>query len=257
MADYYNPDLNKKIMEQVKNAEMKPKTYFWFLDSLKILGIIVFSFLAIFVLSFFVWDFLENLKFLNYEVSPTTILQNSLFEFLLVALFFGLIVFWIYKQTDWPFVRDNKTLISIINVIIIFLGIGSFIIVENLNATETVFTPTRNQIEGLPLRGGREEKILTDLENKGYFVGFIADIQDFENDQYKKIIVTNKKYKKEIVVEKFKLKNLDLEKPVVIRFKQEEGNQLVTDIRNVKLRNLPKFLKLPPEKRPFQLREGN
>ncbi len=171
-------DLTKKIMTKVEGQEMKPKWYFTTKESLFLLAVVVLMLITIFFLSFFVWDVVENFRFFGFTLDVVgTVLSSAFLEIILIVSFLIVLIYVIYRQTDWFFVRHRIWLFVGVTLIAA-LASGVFVIAaladENLSRP---FEETQERVERLPTLRERRDRIQQELEKRNIFVGRVESIE--------------------------------------------------------------------------------
>ncbi len=215
--------LNSKILNQIESQKMKPQSYFWLKNALLILALITFSALAIFLLGSFFDDTLEILEFRKYGLGIFLIIPVILFEFMLISLLLGIIIFFLYRSTDWILVR-HKLWLSLF--LLIFIVAGSIAVAFTLDQEDLV-KPAEN-LESAPYRSNRKKELFEELKKKDVFVGKVT----FFDSESGFIIVTNR-----LEERKFKLdlrdrprQDIKVGNEVMVRFKEIEGEFVAIEI---------------------------
>lgn len=165
-------------MTKVEGQEMKPKWYFTTREGFFLLGVFGLMALAVFLLSFFVWDIVQNFRIFGLTGDVVgTILGSSFLEILIIIALLVVLIYTIYRQTDWFFVNNRLWLVlGVIGVAII----ASWVVVTTALNDETVSRPfeqAQEQTERLPLLGDRRKQLKKELEKRDIFVGRVEKIE--------------------------------------------------------------------------------
>lgn len=165
-------ELKNRILEKVRVNKMTNSNYFRIYNVFLILAILVLSGFSVFLLAGFLADFNEiNTISDDFWVN---LWQNSFLEFILLASFIGILIFLIYRQTDWFLVRHVRILVvGILTFITIFGIIGSFFIKKHLETLQSLenFSYRRNRIANLGQK----------MKEKSAFIGKITQINKNQN----------------------------------------------------------------------------
>ena len=164
--------LKQTILAKVKVNKMTNLGYFRFYNIFLILATLVLSSFSIFLLA----GFLADLNEINAISDDFWInfWQNSFLEFVLLATFLGILIYVIYRQTDWILVRHKRILIAGILIFITIFGIfGSFFIKKHLE--------TLQNVENLSYRRNRTTNLGQKMKEKNIFIGKITEINKSQN----------------------------------------------------------------------------
>lgn len=180
-------ELKQRILAKVKVNKITNSNYFRIYNIFLILTILVLSSFSIFLLAGFLADFNEiNTIYDDFWIN---FWQNSFLEFVLLASFIGILIYVIYRQTDWILVRHKRILIAGILIFITVFGIlGSFFIKKHLE--------TLQNVENLSYRRNRIANLGQKMKEKNIFIGKITEINKDQN--WLKMV--NNSYKQEIKI---------------------------------------------------------
>jgi len=218
-----NIDLNSKIQEKIKLQTPRPKWQYQILDAGRVILFVVLIALSILSLASFLNDMFEFSEAYNQPAFfVPRLFTNLLFELVLFAIICGSMIFLIYRQTDWPLVR---------NKVLLFTAIAAAILIPGLILA---FGYNLDLAPDLPYRQNRREQIQTFLREQGVFVGKITSVTEIKNDARLNgswlLIAENGKEKIELISPK-KPQNDQTKGAVRIEFtKTKEGDMLITTI---------------------------
>lgn len=165
-----NTELSQKILNNLKDKKPRSKIYFLGINLIFLFSIIFLILILSFLFAFILWDswyLWQNKVF---------IANLFLFEFLGLILFFLLIVFWLYRQTDFTFVKYRLWLFLGLSFLILVTGSIIFVLVWKNIQVQKNFQVFQHQVENLPHRQKRKE-VLKKLKEKSIFRGRIVKIE--------------------------------------------------------------------------------
>lgn len=222
-------DLTQKIMDKVQKGTMKPKWFFLTTESLQILTIATLLFFAVFLTTFFIWDLYRNVWIFGSTGNLSgTIISSTLFEFLGAAIISGLLIYLIYRHTDWFFVQHRLWLVvGIVGIVTVFSGIFALTVLNNDDLNQS-FENTEEQTRRLPGFDKKREALQKELEAKNIFTGKIIEIQEIQD---KKIITVQNPDKTVIFITDMPMSSLKQDKVVAVRYKEVDGQKIAIDIR--------------------------
>ncbi len=179
MENPHNNELLQKIQENIKSAKPHGRWYGRTILAVRISCMIALAFIATFAMSFFLYDLGEKTSI--FEFTQSSVIENIanfLLEFLIISLSGVLGIYIIYRQTDWPFVKER-----------VWLVVGTFILVSGASVGLMLFSKsemdpwgdfigdtTRGLTHIIPLRSSIEDRFENDLEDNFYFTGSIIKI---------------------------------------------------------------------------------
>ena len=171
--------LKSTILSTIKTKKVVNSNYFRVYNLLLILGIAVLSFLSVFLLAGFLADLGEINKISDDFLG--NFVQNSFLEFVVLAILIGVLIYVIYRQTDWILVRHKRALLAGILIFITIFGtLGSFVIHNHLE--------TLQNLENLDYRKNRLANLGQKMKENQVFIGKITELNKVE----KWLKITNK-----------------------------------------------------------------
>lgn len=177
MENYTNNELLQKIQENIKTARPRGRWYGRTILVVRICFMISLAFIATFAMSLFLYDLIEKTSILEFTQSPVVEnVANYLLEFLVISLLGIVGIYTIYRQTDWPLVKER-----------VWLVIGTFILVSGASVGLMLFSKseldpwgdfigetTHGITHTLPLRSSIEDRFENEMEDNFYFTGNIT-----------------------------------------------------------------------------------
>lgn len=224
------PDLTDKILDKLKDQTTRARSHYTTLNTFRIILILICLVLAVTCVSFFVYD--TQLQFEG--LSSWRALENDIFSGLLLELLLAFVfllsgIYWIYRQTDWPGVREFTPLVIMISFSVFGLG---YILAEAADQTTFIQSPLNaleNTVSQLPYRQSRSAEIDKILARHNLFQGYITWIdiggQSFRAD--------NATRKFEFTTE-INLTNFRVGERVIVKYRQLNSKLLATSIKKVK-----------------------
>lgn len=169
-----NPELLIKIKEKIKKETPHGRGYAKFISAVRISLVAILVVISTLSLSIFLTDILQKLQ--GGELENYSFLQSSLsflFEFLIITLLGITAVYVVYRNTDWPFVKEKLRLI-----------VGSFVLISLLSTgivmlSESEETALGNFLDGVKDRIEDSLPFRTLLENDNQKNGYEVE-QDVE-----------------------------------------------------------------------------
>ncbi len=174
-----NKELSSKILTKINTVKPRPGSYFLLLDLLRFLIIVVLFVIVTVLVSFFIWDLLALLEVVDFEFgSIFSLFYNSLVEILVLSLVLTLPIYFLYRQTDWPLVKNYKYLFAGILILIFLAGIGVYGIAQTNEPTQKIYQNFQDRSEVLPFRDKRRERIIDQAREKGLRPGKVVGIKN-------------------------------------------------------------------------------
>jgi hypothetical protein len=228
-----NDDLTKKIMDQVEDRQMKPGWYFATREGLVLLGVLGLMGLTVFLLSFFVWDVVQNFRVFGQSPEVLgTIFSSAFLEIIILVLVFGVLVYLLYRQTDWFLVQNRLWIVLGIGLIAI---VATSLVVTAALMNEDVSRPfeeTQEQAERLPILRDRRNRIRQELDQRNIFVGRVEKIERQEFRDVR-LIVSNPDKTEVFTSDKPRL-GIREGQFVAVKFAERDGQKQVVEIRPVR-----------------------
>lgn len=172
----HSSSFTKNLLSKLEKIEPKNRNYFLFRNlgfGLLIFFLLILSvyLLAIFwVDTFELFSFLESGNNLNWDL-----LSQGLFEFATLATILVVLVYIIYRQTDWFLVRHK---IILLGSFLLTVFVASILLIVITQGQNQIALPT----EHLSYRPNRQQKIQEKLQENKVFVGKIIKI-DRQNQE--------------------------------------------------------------------------
>jgi uncharacterized BrkB/YihY/UPF0761 family membrane protein len=148
--------LRSKILDRVKTEKPYSKSYFQGLYI--VLAFVVFAILTIVIISstFILWDFI----FINNQIPPNrrdifNLIRAILLELIIFAGLGTWLIYFLYRKTDLPLVKNRFLLFALIVALIAGISIGCYFAVENFPPARRFFERLDNGVENIPYRRGR------------------------------------------------------------------------------------------------------
>lgn len=153
-------ELNTKIFTKLDSCKPLPKWYFqvlWLVSAFVLFAILG---LGIFSITFFLWDFRLILSGLPpHPSSVLKLIKLGLFEFLCFGILGSILVWWIYRKSDLPFVKSPVSLIILIILFVLGLSFGMSLAVQNFPPVRRYFNVLERKIDKFPNRQGRFKQL--------------------------------------------------------------------------------------------------
>ena len=218
--------LKNKILEKVNNQKPYSKWRFWLIEGAWIILILFLLTLVCFGLAFAIWDFVDAATIaIPVEFNPLVLIFKGLPELILIALVLSVIIYYIYRQTDFPLVK-NRLLLSII--LLTFVIITTSIIlfaVENNDNAEKGFESAQNGLDNSIYRPKRLQQFYQQSKEKGFVNGRIENVDlSFETVQF---TLVNPEEKIDFKVSKLVFKNFKVGDTVTVRFDPKDNGKVL------------------------------
>ena len=182
---HINTQLLKKITKDIMAKAPRGRWYGRLVSAARVSLVMLLFFAASFAMSFFLYDLGEKISIFEFTNSPIIEnMTNFLFEFLVIALLGIGGIYIVYRQTDWPLVKER-----------FWLFIGSFIFVASLSIGLVIFSEssvdpwgdfigetTHSISRTLPFRSEAEERMENDMDENFYFAGTIIPATTSDDD---------------------------------------------------------------------------
>ncbi len=184
-----NKDLLKKIQENLKKTSPHGRWYGKLVMLTQISAIALLVFIATLAMSFFLYDLGEKTSIFEFTNSPIVEnIVNFVFEFLIISLLGIGGIYAIYRQTDWPLVKERLWLL--VGAFVFVVGISVGLVLFSQNAPDPwgdfIGDGAQGITHALPLRSLVEEQLENDMEENSYFTGNITKVETSGGD----IVVT-------------------------------------------------------------------
>lgn len=192
-------DLKKQILEKTENLKPRPSWYFRAISILQISIISIFLIMGSFLLGILIWYFLSF-----DEVSLRLFFDlGGVFSFaLLILLILIIISYMIYRQSDFPWVKNRLFIFISSILILVLLGFGFLVIARNNRPVADFFEGRKNDIDDLPLNDRRPIRKPKAGPPKVLFRGRVVQLEPLEGGDFVEITIVNPEGKKEFDISK-------------------------------------------------------
>jgi hypothetical protein len=153
--------LHTKILESIKDQKPYSSWRFQLLGFSTILLITVLISLSVLSLTLFFWDIIElgDLR-LNDWVN---ILRAGLFELIFVTAAMVGAIYYLYRRTDFAFVKNKVTILVLTLAIILGVSVSGLIFVQNVPPIKKIFQIVVQRIDDNGYRKGRRKRPMRNL----------------------------------------------------------------------------------------------
>jgi hypothetical protein len=153
--------LHTKILNSVKNQKPYSGWRFGLLGFLIILIITILISLSILALTFFFWDIFESGNFaLNDWIG---IIGAGMFELVFVVAVMIGFVYYLYRKTDFIYVKNKRTVLISILAIILGVSLAALITIQNVPPVKRIFQSFAQRIDDNGYRKGRRRRPMRNL----------------------------------------------------------------------------------------------
>ncbi len=179
-----NQDLLEKIQDTLKTKQPHSRWHGRLFTFSKISSIIILFLLSSLTLSLFLYDVGEKTSI--YEFTNSPLIENILtflLEFLVISILGIMGIYAIYRQTDWPLVKDRLGLFAASFICITALSVGAVVFSASTTNPwgDFIGDIAHHARHTIPVRSYFEEREEKDLEAHLYFSGKIISITPFDN----------------------------------------------------------------------------
>lgn len=206
--DPKNDPLKQRILDNLKDKKpIDPNVYkIW--DAI-LFGLIVgLIFVASFSFGFFWWDFRQNSDFLGLtQETIWELLPSLLLEVLILIGVLSAVTYFLYRKSDFWWVKKRIWLIVIFWILVVVIGGGLAILAESQEALQNQYQTTGQNLNQIPFRPRRLGKAYQNRLEKGFFPGRVESIKNVDQDKAE-IVIKNPNLQKTFVVDKKILKNI-------------------------------------------------
>ena len=162
-----NNQLNQKIFDRIKSQQPHPKIYFQATSALIIFTIFASLSLSLLSLTFFMWDTMMVVSNMPRRGSwLSEIIDFGLFEILALSVFGGLSVYYFYRKTDLPMVKNRAFLVIGIIGIILGVGFGSLLAINSYPPARFWFSRFQKNFDQSPYRKHRRHNRSEELNSR-------------------------------------------------------------------------------------------
>ncbi len=183
--EHRDDQLLDKITENIRATAPRGRWYGRAMTATKVCLVLLFFFTATLAMSFFLYDFGEKKSMFEFTNSPfVENMTNFLFEFLVISLVGIGGIYTVYRQTDWPLVKERLWLFVGLFATVAGISVGLVIFSESTIDPwgDFIGETTHSITHMLPIRSGIEEGIENDMNENFYFSGTIITSTTSEDD---------------------------------------------------------------------------
>ena len=222
-----NELLKQRILDKVKNQKPTNGSVYKIWDGILLASILGLVLIASFIIGFFWWDFRRDSDFLEISSESLWSLLPELFlEIAILVGILSLITYFLYRKTDFWWVKQRLWLVVVFWILVIGLGVGLTILAENQKALSDQYQNAKTGVEKLPFRPRRLEKIYDKQKEQGLFPGRVQKIEKVGQDKFE-ITVKNPLEEKTFTVDKPLLKGVQKGDPVEIVLDPQNPDQVI------------------------------
>lgn len=167
----------KQLYSNLSKTKQRSGKYFVVKNILIILLLLLLSIASIIAVATFLRDLLILNTFYGlWENLPWQIVTQGFTELVAIGIIMLIICYIIYRQTDWPLVRNEKLLLMIM-IILLITGGGIATFTKGLHGS---LDNNRVALQRLPHRKDRDILISTQLRKRGIVIGVVDSISTEE-----------------------------------------------------------------------------
>lgn len=226
------------VMNKIHQVKPISRLFAQFRSTLLILTLILIGFIITIALAIFGYDLQEKIAIFEFTNNP--ILENIfsfLFELLLIIPIGVALMYYIYRHTDWKFVKERFAIVVVSSLLITVLSSGLVVYLKNIEENNLIkqnFNSLKQNIKNkLPFRKNIEQSDQKELSDLGYYFGIIVRM---ENDNI--IVMKNNSQETKTFVIKETLNkqtlNIKINQKVILSYEDEDGILVVQKIQVVK-----------------------
>lgn len=147
--------LHTKILDKIKDQKPIASWRFQFVAFLTILFLTILLSTSVLLLTFFFWDIFDAGNFSPKEW--LSFLGTGLFELVLVVLLLTGIIYYLYRRTDFVFVKNRILVLFGILAIILGASATGILAVQNIPQLNRTFQSVSQRLEDGGYRKGRRD----------------------------------------------------------------------------------------------------
>jgi hypothetical protein len=218
--------LKNKILEKVNHQKPYSKWRFWLIESAWIAAILGLLTMVCFGLAFAIWDWVEAANIPDPQgFNPFILIFKGLPELVLIAGVLSVIIYYLYRQTDFPLVK-NRLLLSIILLVFVMITTSLILVtVENNDSAEKGFESAQNGLDNSIYRPKRIQQFYQESKEKGQVNGRIDRIEPrFEDVGF---TLVNPEEKIDFVTSRQVFKDFKVGDNVSVRFDPNDKNKVL------------------------------
>jgi hypothetical protein len=113
------------ILLRIRDIEQLPSWYRAFYDSSKVAGMVLFYFSSVLFTTWWSYDLFEKTRLCKFESCEiSNYLFEPGFEYALLAILFSSMFYFLYRSTDWPYVKEKALIVIILSLLVVSLSGG-------------------------------------------------------------------------------------------------------------------------------------
>jgi amino acid transporter len=148
--------LHNKILNSIKDQKPYSGWRFELLGFFIILIITILISLSILILTFFFWDVIDLCVFTRSDW--VSILGAGLFELIFIIFAMIGVTYYLYRRTDFIYVKNKSTVLISIIAIILGASLAGLITIQNTPPIKRIFQSVAQRIEDKGYRKGRRNR---------------------------------------------------------------------------------------------------
>ena len=170
--------LKAKILEKVDNQKPYSKWHFWLIEGGSIFLILGLLTLICFFLAFAIWDLLQTANIANPETfNFFNLIFKGLPELFLIAVILSIVIYCIYRQTDFPLVKNRLLLTTILLTFVISTTSLILVAVENYDTAQSSFESAQKSLDDSAYRPKRVQRFYEQFKIQGLVNGRIQRVE--------------------------------------------------------------------------------
>lgn len=176
-------ELKDSVMKKIEGQKPTAKEWYQAVNWTRFVIILLLAIVAGILLGFYLWELVENLKQAsNFDLGVIAII-NSFVELLLVTGLISLLLYFLYRQTDWFLVSQRLSVFLGIWGIILTISIIFLAFSMTSPEVSQFLEDTKTQSNKLPFRQQRVDNILERQKENGFVVGRIENLVNINKDE--------------------------------------------------------------------------
>lgn len=218
--------LKNKILEKVNHQKPYSKWRFWLIEGAWITAILVLLTIVCFGLAFAIWDWIEAANIPDPQgFNLFTLIFKGLPELVLIAGVLSVVIYYLYRQTDFPLVKNRLLLSTILLTFVIITTSTILAAVVNNDVAEKTFESAQNGLDNSIYRPKRIQKFYQESKDKGLVNGRI----DRLDTRFEDVIFTliNPEEKIDFVTSRQVFKNFKVGDNITVRFDPSDKNKVL------------------------------
>ena len=170
-------DIRSSIMEKISHEKPTPKNWYIVTNWSRLILVFLLAILAGFIFGFYILELSENFETVTNFNLGLLLFSNSFFELALISFLISVILYFIYRQTDWFLVSHKWAVFFGIWVLIFIISIITIVFLVNNQDANDFYQDTKIQAKMLPIRRERLDNIVKRQKEIGFINGKIVAIK--------------------------------------------------------------------------------